>query len=188
MLRLIVGLGKPGQQYERTRHNVGFWFVDRLASQCSASWVAEKKFQGRVASIELGKQKIQLLKPETFMNLSGQSVNALMKYFEVDSAGCLVVHDELDFEPGIVRLKQGGGHGGHNGLRSIIACIGSPEFARLRIGIGRPKTKQAVADYVLAAPDKIEFKEINAAFDSVFQNLESLVTSDFELLMRKIHI
>ncbi|NOT84649.1 MAG: aminoacyl-tRNA hydrolase [Methylococcaceae bacterium] len=188
MIRLIIGLGNPGRQYEKTRHNAGFWFVDRLADQYNASWTLEKKIQGRVAAIEIVKQKIQILKPETFMNLSGQSVVSLMKYYQISSAECLVIHDELDFEAGVVRLKQGGGHGGHNGLRSIIACVGSNEFPRLRIGIGKPKTMQSVADYVLATPEKIELKEINAAFNNVFQNLEQLVSGDFELVMRKIHI
>ncbi|MEQ1638668.1 MAG: aminoacyl-tRNA hydrolase [Methylococcales bacterium] len=188
MLKLIVGLGNPGQQYARTRHNAGFWFVDRLANRFGVSWFVDKKFQAQVAVIELGQQKIQLLKPEAFMNLSGQSVAASMKYYQMDSVECLVVHDELDFEPGVVRLKQGGGHGGHNGLRSILACTGGSEFARLRIGIGRPKTKQAVADYVLSAPGKTELEEINAVLEGVFQNVGSLVAGDFELVMRKIHI
>jgi peptidyl-tRNA hydrolase, PTH1 family len=186
-LRLIVGLGNPGQQYERTRHNAGFWFVDHLAARFNAKWSLEKRFYGRHAVIEVVGQKIQLLKPETFMNLSGQSVVALLKYYNIDVVECLVVHDELDFEPGIVRFKQGGGHAGHNGLRSIISCAGSSAFSRLRLGIGRPKTEQTVIDYVLATPTKADLEKIDAAMARVFTNLGSLVLEDFELVKRELH-
>lgn len=184
MIKLIVGLGNPGQQYDKTRHNAGFWFVERFGS----AWVTEKKFNGCVANVEIARQKVQLLKPLTFMNLSGQSVLAIMRYYQVSAAECLVVHDELDFEPGVVRLKQGGGHAGHNGLRSIIASVGSNEFNRLRIGIGRPSSSQAVADYVLAAPSREDFVRIDAAIDHVFEHLEALVTSDIQVVMQKLHV
>jgi PTH1 family peptidyl-tRNA hydrolase len=186
-MKLIVGLGNPGQQYEKTRHNVGFWFVDRLVDQSNTAWALEKRFSGRVATVELAGQKILLLQPVTFMNLSGQSVVALMRYYQIDVSECLVVHDELDFAPGVVRLKQGGGHAGHNGLRSIIACAGGSAFARLRLGIGRPEGMRSVADYVLAVPSKSELEKINAAIERVFLNLESLVLGDFELVMRALH-
>jgi peptidyl-tRNA hydrolase, PTH1 family len=187
VLRLIVGLGNPGRQYEYTRHNIGFWFVNRLAEQCGAKWAVEKKFNGLVASAQFGRQALYLLKPNTFMNLSGHSVAALLQYYQISINECLVVHDELDFVPGVVRLKQGGGHAGHNGLKSIIVSAGCNDFSRLRIGIGRPANAQVVADYVLSAPSKMEFEKIDAAIRCVFMKLELLVQGDFEIIMRELH-
>lgn len=188
MLRLIVGLGNPGQQYEKTRHNAGFWFLDHLADCFGVKWAMEKKFNGRVAAVQVGDQSVRLLKPETFMNLSGQSVSALLKYYSISPVECLVVHDELDFEPGVVRFKRGGGHAGHNGLKSIASCLGSSDFLRLRLGIGRAKGDQPVADYVLSPPSKADVQKIDIAISRVYANLQALVAGDVELVMRELHV
>lgn len=176
MIKLIVGLGNPGQQYEKTRHNVGFWFVDALAERCNANWSVEKKFNGRYALVEMCGNKVYLLKPDTFMNLSGQSVSALQRYYNLALMECLIVHDELDFEPGALRIKQGGGHAGHNGLKSIIACLGGAEFKRMRFGIGRPKAEGSVADYVLSVPSRSDFIKIESAIETGLNGLDGMVS------------
>ncbi len=146
-MRLFVGLGNPGAKYARNRHNIGFMAVDRIAEDHGfAPWRA--KFQGRVAEGRLGTEKVLLLKPETFMNRSGQSVVEAMNFFKLGPADITVLHDELDLAPGKCRVKQGGGHAGHNGLRSIHGHIG-PDYGRVRLGIGHPGRKEAVAGYVL---------------------------------------
>lgn len=145
---LVVGLGNPGPQYERNRHNVGFMVVDRLADELGIS-VTRSKFKGRYGTGEAEGRPVVLLKPETFMNLSGESVSPARSFFGVDVGDIVVVHDELDLPFGTVRLKRGGGHAGHNGLRSIVAALGSPDFVRVRVGIGRP-AKGSVTRYVLS--------------------------------------
>ncbi len=187
MIRVVVGLGNPGQQYEKTRHNVGYWFNDRLASRLSGKWSVEKRFNGRLASVDIGGHKVYLLKPDTYMNLSGQSVFALLKYYDLNIAECLVVHDELDFEAGVVRLKQGGGHAGHNGLKSIISCFGNSDFLRLRLGVGRPKGQSNVADYVLSAPSKVDAEKIEIAIERGVGCIEAVVSGLCESVMRKLH-
>ncbi len=148
-IRLVAGLGNPGREYARTRHNAGFWFADELAARLSASFAGESKFAGDVAKAG----NLRLAKPMTFMNLSGRTVAGLARFYAIAPAEILVVHDELDLKPGDAKMKFGGGHAGHNGLRDIQAQLGSPEFWRLRIGIGHPRdselTQQEVADYVL---------------------------------------
>jgi PTH1 family peptidyl-tRNA hydrolase len=187
MIRLIVGLGNPGQQYNRTRHNAGFWFLDGLVMNYAASWSREGRFEGSVSNALIAKQKLILLKPETFMNLSGRSVGNLCRYFKIDSEEILVVHDELDFEPGIVRLKKGGGHAGHNGLRDIASNLSSKDFYRLRIGIGRPPGKQAVADYVLSVPSAQDRQKILDGFEMVYKILDSLIEGSFDKVMNQLH-
>jgi PTH1 family peptidyl-tRNA hydrolase len=164
MIKLIVGLGNPGQQYEKSRHNAGFLFLERVLSQSGGYWVKEVKFQSLLADIHIGAQKVILLKPETFMNRSGQAVGALMRYYKINPEEMLVVHDELDFEVGLVRLKKSGGHAGHNGLRDIIAHLNSKDFYRLRVGIGRPAIGKSVADYVLSNPSNEEMTLLENAF------------------------
>jgi PTH1 family peptidyl-tRNA hydrolase len=154
MIKLIVGLGNPGQQYEQTRHNAGFVFLDHLLSTCSGNWVVNSQCHGHSATCSVAGSKLVLLKPMTFMNRSGQSVGALMRYFKFAPEELLVVHDELDLPEGVVKLKRDGGHAGHNGLRDIIAHIDSRDFYRLRMGIGRPNPGANVADYVLSKPSK----------------------------------
>src|SRR6478609_2405396 len=149
-IQLIVGLGNPGREYENTRHNAGAIFVAQLASAYRANWQDEKKFSGMTAQISVDNQPVRLLLPLTYMNRSGQSVGALANFYKIAPENILVVHDELDLQPGTARLKLGGGHGGHNGLRDIVSALGNQNtFARLRIGIGHPGNAKMVADYVL---------------------------------------
>jgi PTH1 family peptidyl-tRNA hydrolase len=148
-LKVIVGLGNPGSKYTETRHNAGFWFIEELAREYSVSFRQEKKFHGEVAKISLASKDIWLLKPDTFMNRSGLSVQSLMSFYRITADQLLVAHDEIDLPPGTAKLKTGGGHGGHNGLRDIISQLGTKDFHRLRIGVGHPGSKDQVVDYVL---------------------------------------
>lgn len=151
-IRLIVGLGNPGADYVNTRHNAGFWFIDLLADHLSVPFRFEKRFNADEAKYPGGARDIHLLKPQTFMNRSGQSVGALARFYKLLPQQMLVIHDELDLSPGDNRLKQGGGHGGHNGLRDLISHLGSREFFRLRVGIGHPGDRDQVVNYVLHRP------------------------------------
>lgn len=183
MIKLIVGLGNPGQQYDKTRHNAGFLFLDYLCSGSGVVWGHELKFHGIVAHIQLAGNKVALLKPQTFMNKSGLAVRAIAKYYKIQIDEILVVHDELDLAAGVVRLKQGGGHAGHNGLRDIIANLGEKDFLRLRLGIGRPAAGKNVADFVLSTPAKQEWQEMQLAFDVVDSYMAKLVSGDVSSVM-----
>ena len=152
MIKLFVGLGNPGPEYEDTRHNAGFWWIDALARELKVTLVPERSYWGLMARTSIHGQSVWLLEPQTFMNLSGKSVGALARFFKIQPEEILVVHDELDFEPGVVKLKLGGSHGGHNGLRDIHAQLGSPNYWRLRVGIGHPGHKGEVASWVLKKP------------------------------------
>lgn len=187
MIKLIVGLGNPGRQYEKTRHNAGFLFLDELASKFGCVWVDDSRFQGMLSGCNISAEKVMLLKPETFMNRSGQSVGKVVRYYKLMPEEILVIHDELDLDVGIVKLKNGGGHAGHNGLKDIIAHLGSREFYRLRIGVGRPVTGKAVADYVLTSPSKGEWELINSAIDAAIACMDQLVTGDIAAVMNKLH-
>ena len=186
-IRLIVGLGNPGREYEATRHNAGFWWVDAAAAGKSASFKPEKKFHGLAARLAVSNREVWLLKPETFMNLSGRSVSALAGFYKIAPDEILVVHDELDLPPGTVRLKKGGGHGGHNGLKDIIAQLGTPEFWRLRLGIGHPGNRDAVVNFVLNAPQHGELALIDAAVETSLAALPQLLSGDFPAAMVKLH-
>ncbi len=186
-IRLIVGLGNPGREYEATRHNAGFWWLDALAAGKSASFKPEKKFHGLAARLTVNNSEVWLLKPETFMNVSGRSVSALAGFYKIAPDEILVVHDELDLPPGTVRLKKGGGHGGHNGLKDIIAQLGTPEFWRLRLGIGHPGNRDAVVNFVLNAPQRGEQALIDAAVDASLAALPQLLSGDFPAAMIKLH-
>lgn len=159
---MIVGLGNPGARHAADRHNVGFWFVDELASGAGERFRAEAKLSAEACQLQLGGKAVRLVRPGTFMNKSGQAVRRLMDYYQVPAPDILIVHDELDLPPGSARIKRGGGHGGHNGLRDVIANCG-PDFARLRIGIGHPGHKDLVTDYVLHAPSRDERAAIDEA-------------------------
>src|SRR3954464_9194561 len=175
-IRLIVGLGNPGPKYEKTRHNAGFWWVDAIAGRKRASWTREAKFTGWVARVEEGGHDFWLLKPGTYMNESGRSVSPFMRFYRIEPAEMLVVHDELDIPPGSVKLKRGGGTGGHNGLEDIAAALDTKDFWRLRIGIGHPGNKDLVADYVLDKARKVEQELIDPAFErslDIFPRLAS---------------
>ena len=182
--RLIVGLGNPGNEYEDNRHNLGFWFVDRLASDLKVSLVAQGKFFGRVAR----DGDRWLLQPTTFMNHSGQAVAALARFYKIEAQEILVVHDELDLPPGTLRLKQGGGNGGHNGLKDIQAHLATPDFWRLRLGIGHPGERTEVINYVLKAPRREEQELIDRAIDRCLLAWPKLAAGDYEAAQRLLHV
>lgn len=187
-VELIVGLGNPGPKYERTRHNAGADLVLELAKTLHVELKHESKFFGDTARVTLDGHDVRLLIPSTYMNLSGKSVSALAKFYQIASEAILVVHDELDKSPGEARFKKGGGHGGHNGLRDIIKCLGNnKEFARLRIGIGHPGNAKQVADYVLkkASPDDQQL--IINSIDDALRALPLAVAGQWEKAMLKLH-
>jgi PTH1 family peptidyl-tRNA hydrolase len=187
MIKLIVGLGNPGQQYEKTRHNAGFLFLDSLAKDLGCDWSNQSKFQGLFAECSIAQAKVILLKPDTFMNRSGQAVGKVCRYYKLLPEEILVVHDELDFNPGVVKLKKDGGHAGHNGLRDIIAHLGSKDFYRLRVGIGRPASGKSVADFVLCAPTRDELHLIENVFESSRCYLGQMVVGDMAVVMNKLN-
>jgi PTH1 family peptidyl-tRNA hydrolase len=188
MIRLVVGLGNPGREYDATRHNAGFWFADALAGRLGAAFVNEGKFHGQVAKTQ---GDLRLLKPGTYMNLSGRSVSALVRFFAIAPGEMLVAHDELDLKAGEVKLKFGGGHAGHNGLRDIGAQLGTPDFWRLRLGIGHPRDseipQQEVVDYVLKPPRGDERRAIEAAIDKAQDAWPAMAAGDFERAMLVLH-
>ena len=186
-IALIVGLGNPGAEYEATRHNAGFWFVDELAANAGVTWSPDGKFSGEVAKATLHGESVWLLKPMTYMNRSGQSVAAMARYYKVEPEAILIAHDELDFEPGSVKLKQGGGHAGHNGLRDSIAHLGTKEFLRLRIGIGHPGNARDVSDYVLGKPSQTDRKAIDDAIWQATKVIPELLQGDIAKAMRDLH-
>jgi len=187
MIKLIVGLGNPGRQYEKTRHNAGFLFLDTLATELGCAWANESRFQGLFAEGSIANGKVMLLKPDTFMNRSGLSVGKVARYYKLLPEEILVVHDELDFNPGVVKLKKDGGHAGHNGLRDIIAHLGAKEFYRLRLGIGRPPAGKVVADFVLSTPSKPEWELLIAAFDYGRSFVGQMVAGDIAAAMNKLN-
>lgn len=186
-LRLIVGLGNPGSEHLRTRHNAGFWFVDALAQDSAARFGIESKLRGETAKVIIGGTPVWLLKPITFMNASGASVGAALRYWKIEPEEMLVVHDDLDLPPGAARLKFDGGHGGQNGLRDLFAHIGHGRFHRLRIGIGHPGHKDRVSGWVLSRPSRIDE---DLMLDAIARSLEVLplaVAGEFEAAMKKLH-
>jgi PTH1 family peptidyl-tRNA hydrolase len=187
VIRLIVGLGNPGRQYEKTRHNAGFLFLDRLVFESNCVWVSETRFDGLMAEVGIAGGKVMLLKPGAFMNRSGQAVGKVARYYKLAPEQILVVHDELDFDVGVVKLKKDGGHAGHNGLRDIIAHLGSKEFYRLRMGIGRPPAGKVVADYVLSSPSKNEWDLMLSAFDRAGGYVSQMVAGDMSVVMNKLN-
>ena len=191
MIRLFVGLGNPGPEYERTRHNAGFWWIDDVARKFGATLRSERAYHGLVARIDGPKGPFWLLEPQTFMNLSGKSVSALARFYKIAPEEILVAHDELDLPPGGVKMKQGGGHAGHNGLRDIHAQLGSADFWRLRIGIGHPRdselTQQDVVDYVLKPPRVEEWAAIDEAMHRALKAWPALAHGDMEGAMMTLH-
>jgi peptidyl-tRNA hydrolase, PTH1 family len=184
--RLIVGLGNPGAEYEATRHNVGFWFIDRLAAQLKVTLAPQARFFGRAARAG----DVWLLQPSTFMNRSGQSVAALAHFYKIPPEEVLVIHDELDLPPGGIRLKQGGGNGGHNGLKDIQARLSTPDFWRLRLGIGHPRTlnlAQPVVDFVLHPPRKEEAPDIEQALHRSLLAWPRIAAGDYPGAQQQLH-
>lgn len=186
-VQLIVGLGNPGEQYDQTRHNAGFWFVEEIARQQNAVFRPETKFLGEVAKIDLNGHQAWLLKPMTFMNRSGQSIQALAKFYRLSIDQVLVAHDELDLPVGVAKLKTAGGHGGHNGLRDTIAALGGPGFHRLRLGIDHPGDRHQVVNYVLKSPSKIEREKIDDAIYDASRVLPDILAGDFAKAMNQLH-
>ncbi len=187
-IQLIVGLGNPGSQYEQTRHNAGFWFVEALARQHGASFKSETKFHGEACKISIGGHDVWLLKPMTFMNRSGQGVAALARFYKIEPANILVAHDELDLPPGDIRLKQGGGHGGHNGLRDTIEKLGNTrDFQRLRIGIGHPGHSSQVTGYVLGKAQADEQRLMEDAIDAALKVMPLAIDGELQKAMNELH-
>lgn len=186
MLKLIVGLGNPGIEYQKTRHNVGFWYVEALTRKYKLELSTNGKFFGLTAQLKSAKHDVWLLNPQTYMNLSGKAVAALMGFYKILPAQILVIHDELDFEPGVARLKFGGGNGGHNGLKDIDRVIGN-QYWRLRVGIGHPGDKDKVTKFVLNQPPVDELIAINLQLDQVLSISDTLIHGDFAAAQRKIH-
>ena len=187
MIRLLVGLGNPGPEYEATRHNAGFWFVDEVARTLKTSLVPERGYFGNVARVNRPDGPIWLLEPMTYMNLSGKSVAALARFFKIAPQEILVAHDELDLQPGQVKIKLGGSHAGHNGLKDIHAQLGTADYWRLRLGIGHPGVKAEVINYVLRKPSAEHREEIDKAIDLSLSALDLLLAGDMERAMMKIH-
>lgn len=186
-IALIVGLGNPGPAYEATRHNVGFWFVEALAARHNGQFRPESRFHGTLCRLTSGGHDLRLLKPATFMNRSGQSLAAVVRYFSIPPERLLVAHDELDLPSGSLRLKQGGGHAGHNGLRDIIQVLGNRDFWRLRIGIDHPGDRQQVVNYVLGRPTRAQEEGILAALDEAERGLPELLEGHFQRAMNRLH-
>ncbi len=186
-IRLIVGLGNPGGEYAATRHNAGFWWVDELAQKQNLHFKPEAKFHALIARGQLHEHEMLLLKPQTFMNVSGRAVAALAQFYKITPAEMLVVHDELDLPPGIARLKFGGGHGGHNGLKDIIAQLGSKDFWRLRLGIGHPGATAEVSDFVLNNPRREERELMVQAIQDSLNIAHLVIEGKTEAAMLKLH-
>ena len=188
MIKMIVGLGNPGKQYEHTRHNAGFDFVDELAKIHNGSFTLDSKYSAFICKVQIGICPVWLLKPQTFMNLSGKSVSALANFYKIEPEEILVAHDELDLDPGIVKIKFSGGHGGHNGLRDIIKCMGnSKDFHRLRIGVGHPGNSKEVANYVLKKAPPSEFELIEHAIYRATKQDTLIARGQWQEAMNTLH-
>jgi PTH1 family peptidyl-tRNA hydrolase len=187
MIRLLVGLGNPGAEYEGTRHNAGFWFIDEVARALKVSLTPERSYFGLAARANTVDGPVWLLEPMTYMNLSGKSVAALARFFKIAPDEILVAHDELDLLPGQVKLKLGGSHAGHNGLKDIHAQLGSPDYWRLRLGIGHPGVKAEVINYVLRKPSAEHREAIDKSIEQSLAVLDLLLAGEMERAMMKIH-
>lgn len=193
MFKLIVGLGNPGTKHEKDRHNAGFWVVDELARLYGGQWQEETKFLGQLAKIKLGSDDVYLLKPNTFMNRSGQSVAAICRFHKIDAKAILAIHDELDLKPGVARLKWAGGLGGHNGLKDISAHLNTNDYWRLRIGIGHPRDSEEgkrnldVADYVLKKPKLEENIGIDRAISCFLKVMPKISMGDMNSATMELH-
>ena len=187
MIRLMVGLGNPGAEYDGTRHNAGFWFIDEVARQVKAPLAPDRAYFGMAARASRPNGPLWLLEPMTFMNLSGKSVSALARFFKIAPDEILVAHDDLDLAPGHMKMKFGGSHAGHNGLRDIQAQLGTGDFWRLRLGIGHPGIKSEVSGYVLRRPPVSERMAIDECITQASGSLDVLIDGPMERAMMKIH-
>jgi len=187
-IQIVVGLGNPGPEYTKTRHNAGVWFVEELASRYNISLRPEKKYSGLYGKGLIGNEVVHLLVPTTFMNRSGQSVAPLANFFRIPVENILVAHDELDMEPGVCKIKKGGGHGGHNGLRDIISCMANnKEFYRLRIGIGHPGHRDRVTGHVLGKAPAIDQDKIDQAIDEANRCIDIWQKDDLKKAQNRLH-
>jgi PTH1 family peptidyl-tRNA hydrolase len=186
-IQLVAGLGNPGAKYEQTRHNAGFWFVDVLARQCAGQFHHDNRYRSDIARCTIAGHECRLQKPLEFMNCSGQPVASLAAFYRIARSCILVVHDDLDLPPGTVRLKKGGGHGGHNGLRDLIPKLGGNDFLRLRIGIGHPGHRDDVVGYVLKPATPDERAAIDAAIDAALEVLPDIVAGRLDKAMKALH-
>lgn len=184
---LIVGLANPGSEYEHTRHNAGAWFVSDIAEDAGVTLRQNSKFKGQYGVVKLHGHECHLLIPSTYMNNSGQAVQAIANFYKIPPAAILIAHDEIDLPPGTVRLKINGGHGGHNGLRDIISHLDSKEFYRLRIGVGHPGNSDMVVDYVLSPPKKTELAAIDKALHAAEGILPFILAGEFQKAMQYLH-
>ena len=184
---MIAGLGNPGDKYQKSRHNAGFWFLDALAKQQALNFSYEARFQGELAKFNFEGDKVFLLKPMTFMNRSGTAVAAVARYFGIEPQRMLVVHDDIDFDVAVVRLKKGGGHGGHNGLKDIIQYLNTGDFYRLRIGVGRPPDANQVISYVLQSPSTAESLELERAIDGALDLIPELLRGEMQAVVNRLH-
>lgn len=187
-LRLLVGLGNPGPSYIETRHNAGQWFIEAIAHDFNINLKPEKKFFGLLGKGTIGNQEVMLLVPTTFMNRSGQAIASLCNFYKILPDQLLIAHDELDFDPGTIRLKQGGGHGGHNGLRDTIQSLAQQKnFHRLRIGIGHPGNAKAVSNYVLKKASASDQDKIYASIDESIRYLPEMLNGNWQKAMNHLH-
>ena len=187
MLDLVVGLGNPGPRYDGSRHNVGFDWVDRVAAEIGAPWKSQRRFRADVAEGRLETTRLWLMRPQTFMNHSGQAVASFARAKGLAPERILVAHDDLDLPPGTVRLKAGGGHGGHNGLRSLVDDLGSKAFLRLRIGVGHPGDREQVVPFVLSRPSPEERRAIGEGMDRALEVLPELVAGQWQRAVNRLH-
>lgn len=187
MIKLIIGLANPGSQYSKTRHNAGQWFVDELMRSSSETLKPESKFFASHTQTTIHSAPVRVMIPTTYMNESGKAVAAYAQFYKINPDEILVAHDELDLDPGVARLKQGGGHGGHNGLRHIIQCLGTPNFHRLRIGIGHPGNKDQVTDFVLHQPSADEKKAIEDAIYDALRVMPLVMEDKMQDAMKELH-
>ena len=186
-ISLIVGLGNPGNKYTDTRHNAGWWFLERPVSEYHFDLKPEMRFQGLFSEFRIDQRVIRVLAPTTFMNHSGRSVAPCASYFRIESKQILVVHDEIDLEPGVCRLKFGGGHGGHNGLRDIGKSLDTADFVRLRIGVGHPQYASLVTSHVLSRPDTHDLASINRSMEQAIQVMNLVISGQLERAMHQLH-
>ena len=186
-IALIAGLGNPGNKYAETRHNAGFRFIDALISRFGGALSMEKRFEGETGRIQIAGRDVWLIRPDTYMNHSGDAVGKLARFYKIPTEAILAVHDELDIPPGAVRLKVGGGHGGHNGLRDMVSKCGGNGFVRLRVGIGHPGEASQVSDYVLRKAPSAEQGLTDHAIDAALDEIESIVKGEYQSVMNRLH-
>ena len=186
-IKLIVGLGNPGPEHLLTRHNAGFWFVDLIAREYDLTFRPESRFHSEICRLSVSGHDCMLAKPDTFMNRSGQAVQAITNFYKIPLSEILVVHDEIDLDAGVIRFKQGGGHGGHNGLRDIIEKTGSNEFNRLRIGVGHPGSGKEVINHVLGRASVEDQELIMQGIAKVMDLIPQILQGEFQKVMHKVH-